>query len=80
MSNELKLPKQLDRLYAVLVKGEDVPIADLHAALGLRPVADSRARQQDVSPYIIRLNRKLREHGQSVVPGQLKQTYVLLNE
>lgn len=78
MSNDLKLPKQLGRLYERLQCGEDVPISELHALLGLSVMdPNSRAMQQDISPYIMRLNRKLREHGKVVVPGQLKRTYVL---
>jgi hypothetical protein len=74
---DLKLSKQLGALYARLEGRGDVPIGELCMILGLDPGATSRTTQQVVGPYVVRLNRKLREHDLIVVPGQLKRTYAL---
>lgn len=77
MSSDLKLPKQLGRLYAMLERGDDVPIATLCQGLGFEIGANSRSTQQIVGPYVVRLNHKLREHDLVVTPGRLKRTYTL---
>lgn len=73
----LELPPKLHELYNFLTGKGDVDILDIY-----RNVVDPQERplreaQQYLGPYITKLNRRLREHGQIVKPGRLKGTYCL---
>lgn len=75
-TTELCLPPVLSRIYAALIGEGDVAIdALLHAA---QIQAPEKLRQEYLGPYITRLNRRLKNHGRAVKPGQLKGTYRLV--
>lgn len=77
MSNEarMKLPAQQHKLYAALLDQGDVAIDLLYRTLFDRePPKDA---QQRLGPYIVKLNRRLAEHGLIVRPGRIKRTYSL---
>lgn len=58
--------------------GRDVPIKSLyHAARGMQNPARTRAMQQYLGPFIMRLNEKLVYQGKVVKPGEARGTYRL---
>jgi hypothetical protein len=76
---QLDLPKASAKLYALLLEGGDVPIETLRQGLGLAEPRDPRHAQQMVSPYVTRLNRRIRAVGLRAQPGRMKQTYTLVS-
>ncbi len=79
-----KLASQQRQLYEILQRSGDVAFVDLYLALGGRPEraaeTDGRGRhyaQSWLGPRIVKLNKRLKPHGQRVVPGRIKRTYCL---
>jgi hypothetical protein len=72
-----ELPHRQAALYDLLKAGDDVAISDLRDSLGFA-ARDPRMDQQYLSPLITRLNRRLKNQNQRVVPGRLKRTYRLV--
>lgn len=71
-------------LYDLLKRNGDTHFQDIYRTLGGPPgkidERDTKGRwyaQSWVSTYIRKLNRHLRLVGQEIVPGRLRQTYVL---
>jgi hypothetical protein len=71
----IDLPPQLQKLYDELFGQGDVPLVHLFEVLGLK---DGRNPQQALGPYIVRLNRRLKNHRMRVEPGRMKKTYRLV--
>jgi hypothetical protein len=68
------------RLYDKMVFSGDVSIAVLYRAVKRRwpePGVTRRSQQQTISPYLVRLRRKLAPHGKTVEPGHARGTYRL---
>ena len=81
---DLKLTPIQQTLYDLLERNGDVSFVDIYLAVGGDPEkandTDPSTRhyaQSWISSYIIRLNRRLKAHGQRVVPGRVKRTYCL---
>lgn len=79
MSNNetLELPPKLHKLHAFLFEKGDVAIEDIYREVLSPQVPPLREAQQQLGPYVTRLNRRLRAHKQAVRPGRIKGTYVL---
>lgn len=77
----LELPPKLRGLYEFMCAhdGEDVAITAIFGVVIASEVPPSREAQQQLGPYITRLNRRLREHRKAVKPGRLKGTYALVS-
>ncbi len=73
----IDLPQRQAALYDILKAGDDVAISDLRDSLGLAE-RDPRTDQQYLGHLITRLNRRLKNQNQRVVPGRLKRTYRLV--
>ena len=71
-----KLPDQQQRLYDRLKGRGDVRIEELLKTIEVSPGRHNQ--QQVLGSYITRLNRRLRNHGQAVKPGEVKRTYRLV--
>lgn len=68
-------PPQLQRLHDFLVGKGDVPIRDIYRCVYRRPPPKSNIKaQQALGDYIARYNKL---GGGRIVPGTIKQTYVL---
>lgn len=76
-SATLELPKQLARLYELLPVGKDVEIEHLFNGLFGEVAKPRVAQQQQLGPYISKLNRRIAGRKQKIVPGKLKGTYRL---
>lgn len=81
---DLKLAPQQQKLYDLLTRSGDVSFVDLYLAVGGDPdrveETDDRSRryaQSWIRSYITKLNRRLKNHGQRIVPGRVKRTYCL---
>lgn len=74
----LELPPKLRQLYDFLDDKGDVDIHEVYASVFGDADKPLRETQQYLGPYITKLNRRLREHGQAVRPGRLKGTYCLV--
>jgi hypothetical protein len=77
MSSDVRLPPYLDGLYAAFQPGVDVPISELLSIMGFAS-RDPRTDQQYVGAYLTKLNRRIRDRKQRIVPGDLKRTYRLV--
>ena len=77
----LELPPRLRGLYDFMHEqdGEDVDIFDIYCSVISENTPALREAQQQLGPYITRLNRRLREHRRAVKPGRLKGTYALVS-
>jgi hypothetical protein len=67
-------------MYKLLRGGWDVPIAMLYQEAmfdGDLEVLPNKAQQQAVSPFIVRLNNRLRPLGFDIRPGVARRTYRL---
>jgi hypothetical protein len=75
----IDLPNKQKVIYDLVKSGEDVPILTIFKAVTGDAVVheDSRYQQSYLGSYITKLNRRLKQHGERVVPGRLKGTYRL---
>lgn len=73
-----RTPHRLQQLYDLLVGKGDVAIDELYHRMAGPPTNDPQFPQRWLSPYISRLNRRLRTVHREVIPGDLKQTYRLV--
>lgn len=73
----LELPPKLRQLHDFLAGKADTDIMDIYMNVIDPDPVPLRQAQQYLGPYITKLNRRLREHKQTVKPGRLKGTYVL---
>ena len=76
---EIHLPKKLRQFYEMLRGGGDVKIVDLYVALSEKPpLPDSARMHMWLGPYVVKINRRIKKHGQAVRPGELRRTYRLI--
>ncbi len=73
----LELPPKLRKLHDFMQGKGDVDILEIYRDVVSGDVPPLRDAQQQLGPYITRLNRRLREHRQAVRPGRIKGTYAL---
>lgn len=74
----LELPPKLAELHRFLEGKGDVAILDIYTSVIDPRDKPLREAQQYLGPYITKLNRRLRSHGQRVQPGRIKGTYTLV--
>lgn len=81
---DLKLFPKQQIIYDLLARNGDVAAVDIYAAIGgdmLRAEeTDNKGRryaQSWIGSQITKLNRRLKNHGQKIVPGRVKRTYCL---
>lgn len=85
MSNNaatIVLPPVQAKLYAAVLHREDVKIEEIYAAMrdpaAVPQHTSVRDQQMWLGPYLTKLNRRLKNYGLRIVPGQLKGTYRLI--
>jgi Uma2 family endonuclease len=78
MSSDPDLPPRSQAFYDLLAGKGDVSFHALYIGyFGTMPPKHDRVQQYLGNP-VTRLNRRLRKHGQRVVPGHARETYRLI--
>lgn len=75
---DIHLPPRQRAIFERLRGAGDVSVCDLFDAIeGPDRYRSNRQQQRWLGSYLTRLNRRLRDHGLVVQPGDLKRTYRL---
>lgn len=76
--DEVTLPAKQQAIFDALKGAGDVSIDVLFKAIGgPADYEDPKRKQQWCGSYLTRINRRLRNHGLQVKPGERKRTYRL---
>lgn len=76
--DEVTLPAKQQAIFDALKGAGDVAVDALYEAIqGPERYVEYKDRQQWIGSYLTRINRRLRNHGLQVKPGERKRTYRL---